>query len=389
MVILEKPFVSGYLINTLIENQAPVLKTQFAESLPGAENLNLLPEKEFFRLYMETPGVGLYSNSEDSAAWVYKNIPESGLASGVKAIKDKHSMREVFARLNPGYFFRKLSFNELQVMDVTMIPKPFVVKPVKGIASIGIRAVFSDDEWPEILRQVEKDRKDYGDAFSDTVMDLDSFLVEAYIQGQEIAVDAFFDHDGNPVIVNIMEHDFASAEDNSDRLYKSSVQIMKRYLQPVENYLSGVSAALGIKNFPMHMEMRITPEGEFIPIEINPMRFAGFCTTDIASYAYGINPYNCFLEQKSPDWNAIMEKGSDDVFVMGVIDIPRNLDKHSVNFDYELLQSKLSEVLELRTMDYRIFPMAAFIFARSEKKNHSELQAWLHDDMSDVITKIG
>jgi hypothetical protein len=272
---------------------------------------------------------------------------------------------------------------------VTVIPKPFVVKPVKGIASIGIRAVFSDNEWPEILRQIEKDRKDYGDAFSDTVMDLDSFLVEAYIQGQEIAVDAFFDNTGSPVIVNILEHDFASAEDNSDRLYKSSVQIMRRYLQPVENYLSGVSAALGIKNFPMHMEMRITPEGEFIPIEINPMRFAGFCTTDIASYAYGINPYNCFLEQKSPDWHTILEKGSDDVFVMGVIDIPRNLDKHSVNFDYELLQTKLSEVLELRKMDYRVFPMAAFIFARSEKKNHAELKAWLHDDMSDVITKIG
>ena len=74
---------------------------------------------------------------------------------------------------------------------------------------------------------------------------------------------------------------------------------------------------------------------------------------------------------------------------MGVIDIPRNLDKHSVNFDYELLQTKLSEVLELRKMDYRVFPMAAFIFARSEKKNHAELKAWLHDDMSDVITKIG
>jgi len=212
MVILEKPFVSGYLIKTLIENQAPVLKTEFVESLPGAESLNLLPEKEFFQYYLDSRGVGLYSNSEDSAAWIYKNIPESGLASRIKAIKDKHSMREVFSSLNPGYFFRKMTFNELQQLDVEAIPKPFIVKPVKGIASIGIRAVFSDDEWPEILRQVEKDRKDYGDAFSDTVMDLDSFLVEAYIRGQEIAVDAFFDHDGNPVIVNIMEHDFASAE---------------------------------------------------------------------------------------------------------------------------------------------------------------------------------
>lgn len=388
MIILEKPFISKYLINTLSDNNIPVLDTEFVRSFPGTENLNMMPEKQFFDYYMKTPGVGLYSNSEDSAAWVYKNIPESELANSIKAIKDKHSMREVFASLNPGYFFKRMSFEELQNMDVTELPKPFVVKPVRGIASIGIRAVFNDAEWPEILGQVEKDRRDYGDAFSDTVMDLDSFLVEAYIQGQEIAVDAFFNNEGDPVIVNIMEHDFASADDNSDRLYKASVEIMRRNLEPVKNYLAGVSKALGIKNFPMHMEMRITEDGEFIPIEINPMRFAGFCTTDVASYAFGINPYLCFLEQKSPDWDSLLEEDNGDIYVMAVVDIPRNMDKNKVHFDYDIMAAKLSHVLEIRKMDYRIFPMAVFLFAKSSRENHSELNAWLHDDMSDVITTV-
>ncbi len=386
MIILEKPFISPYLLKTLSEDRTPVLATDFVRNYAGTENLNLMSEEAFFAYYRETAGTGLYSNSEDSAAWVYKHIPESDLAKSIRAIKDKHSMREVFATLNPSYFFQKVTFEQLKTMDVTALPKPFIVKPIKGIASIGIRAVFKDEEWPHILQQVEKDRQDYGEAFSHTVMDLDHFLVEAYILGQEIAVDAFFNREGTPVIVNIMEHDFASLEDNSDRLYKSSVAIMKRYLKPVQEYLSSVSKALGIKNFPMHMEMRITDEGEFIPIEINPMRFAGFCTTDIASYAFGINPYRCFLEQKSPDWDTLLQHDSEDIYVMAVIDIPRNLDKNRVHFDYEKMASKLSEVLEVRKMDYRIFPMAAFLFARSTKEHHEELTRWLHDDMRDVIT---
>ncbi len=388
MIILEKPFISAYLINTLVENNIPVLDTDFVRNFPGTGNLNLIPEGSFFEHYMNTPGVGLYSNSEDSASWIYKNIPESELAHGIKAIKDKHSMREVFASLNPGYFFMKMSFEEMQKMNVSHLPKPFVVKPVRGIASIGIRAVFHDAEWPEILKQVEKDRNDYGDAFSDTVINLDSFLVEAYIQGQEIAVDAFFNNVGEPVIVNIMEHDFASADDNSDRLYKTSVAIMKRNLEPVKKYLAGVSKALGIRNFPMHMEMRVTENGEFIPIEINPMRFAGFCTTDVASYAYGINPYLCFLKQKSPDWETLLREDNGDIFIMAVVDIPRNLDKNRVSFDYDIMASKLSDVLEIRKMDYKVFPMAVFLFAKSTPENHAELETWLHDDMSDVITTI-
>ncbi len=384
MIIPEKPFISDFFLETLQRLRTPVLQTPFLESLSVDYQLNTVDANAFFEQYAANP-CGLYSNSEDSAFWVFENMPESDLAANIARIKDKYSMREVFSTLNPEYFFKKSSFEELFTLDVRAVPKPFVIKPVKGIASIGIRAVFSDEEWPEILRQVEKDRNDYGTAFSDTVMNLDSFLLESYIEGQEIAVDTFFDGDANPVIVNIMEHDFATPDDNSDRLYKSSVTIMKKYLASVTEYLTRVSQELQIKNFPMHMEMRITADGEFIPIEINPMRFAGFCTTDIASYAFGINPYECFLKKISPDWENILSSGNRDIYLMGVVDIPRHLDKNKVVFHYDKMEAKLSQVLEVRKMDYHVFPMAAFVFAKSAPENQQELKAWLHDPMDDVI----
>jgi len=385
MIILERPFVSMYLLNTLIANRIPVLETDFVHTLPNANRLNLLLPEVFFTACRNNPEATLYSNSEDSASWIYSFLGESTLASHIRSIKDKYRMREVFAAMNPGFYYSRVTYDELEHLDVTSIPTPFVVKPVRGIASIGIRAVFSHDRWPDILREIENDRRNYGDAFSDTVMDLDCFLIEGYIAGAEIAVDAFFDRNGIPVIVNILEHDFACPEDNSDRLYKTSNAIIQRYMDPVKTYLSKVSEALKITNFPMHMEMRISPNGEFIPIEINPMRFAGFCTTDIASYAFNINPYLCFLHQESPDWETILATDNPNTYIMAVVDIPRKYNKRNVEVDYDRLTAKLSHVLELRKMDYHIFPMAAFLFAMTTPENSSELEQWLHDPMDNII----
>ena len=385
MIILDKPFVSDFLLNTAIETQIPVLDTPFVRDIPGSEKMNLLEADDFFRRLESDPTAKIYSNSEDSAAWIYKYMPDSTLAENIKRVKDKFRMREIFASLNPEFYFQKCSFQELEKLDVSAIPKPFIVKPVRGIASIGIRAVFSDDQWPDILNQIRKDRIDYGTAFSDTVVDLNSFLLEGYIDGQEIAVDAYFDNNGDAVVVNILKHDFASLEDNSDRLYYTSFSIIKEYLPRVEKYLGSVANALKIRNFPMHMEMRITPNGEFIPIEINPMRFAGFCTTDMASYAFGINPYRVYLDGQKPNWNKIFSSKEEEIYSMGVVDIPRHMDKNKVYFDYDALAGKLENILEIRKMNYKIFPMAAFIFAATKPENSAELHRWLHDDMKNVI----
>jgi hypothetical protein len=41
-----------------------------------------------------------------------------------------------------------------------------------------------------------------------------------------------------------------------------------------------IGKATEISNFPVHIKVRVDKSGNVIPIEVNPMRFAG-CTTDI------------------------------------------------------------------------------------------------------------
>ena len=142
-----------------------------------------------------------------------------------------------------------------------------------------------------------------------------------------------------------------------------------------------------IRNFPMHVELRVTSDEKFIPIEINPMRFAAWCATDVAKYAWGINVYECFFEQKRPDWNNILSEAGKDVFYYSMAEIPKNINRKKVEgFQYERFLSYFSNVLEVRRIDPSQNPIAAVVFGSTMKKD--EVLKILALNMKDfVITR--
>jgi hypothetical protein len=131
--------------------------------------------------------------------------------------------------------------------------------------------------------------------------------------------------------------------------------------------------------------MRRELNGTFVPIEINPMRFMGFCVADVEYYFYGINPYEYFFQQKKPDWNKILESRSDKLYGMFGIDIPKHLDKNRVSFDYEKFIAHFSKPLHYVKMDYTRLPMAIYLFAEVSKNRFSEFEEILYSDLSEFI----
>ena len=120
----------------------------------------------------------------------------------------------------------------------------------------------------------------------------------------------------------------------------------------------------------MHIELRVTKDDEIIPIEINPMRFAGWCTTDVAKYAWGINVYESFFEQKRPDWNSILANSSKDVYYFSMAEVPSNIDKSKIKgFEYERFLANYSNVLEVRRINPRENPLFAIIFGSTKSKD--------------------
>ena len=120
----------------------------------------------------------------------------------------------------------------------------------------------------------------------------------------------------------------------------------------------------------MHIEIRVTSEGKIIPIEVNPMRFAGWCTTDVAKYAWGINVYECFYNQRRPDWNNILANAGKEVFYFSMAEVPAGMDRKKIKgFQYERFLANYSNVLEVRRINPQNNPLFAIVFGSTHNKD--------------------
>ena len=374
MIILEKPYVSEFLLDTIVQNDWAVLQNDVvndAEIEEGA--LKLIPESTAKNYYLTQEYPLIYSNSENSISWILDNLPESNLASYIKLFKDKVAFRELLKDLYPNFYFQSVKFDELKNMSSEGIKFPVVLKPAIGFLSFGVHTIKDDKEWREAIAQLDSEMKAASKLYPKNVINSSDFIIEELIEGEEFAIDAYFDRDGEPVILNIFQHPFLNSKDVSDRIYLMSAGIMIKYMAKFAILLREIGDAKKIKNFPMHIEIRVKEDGEIIPIEINPMRFAGWCTTDVAKYAWGINVYDCFYNQKRPDWNNILANASKEVYYFSMAEVPIGMDKAKIKgFEYEKFLANYSNVLEVRRIDYKNNPLFAVIFGSTTKKEEVE-----------------
>jgi len=385
MIILEKPYVSEFLQQTVVDLQIPVLATAFSKGLAHADQMNFIEPGLFFSLLRSVENPLLYSNSENSAELLNHYGPELAITRNVNYFKDKSKLRDIFSSLNPDIWYHKFTLKELDELDFQVLEKPFVIKPVRGFASIGIHLVHDETEWHAALLGIKKEVSLMQNVFPETVVSLDEFLIERYISGTEIAIDAYFNASGEPVILNILTHLFGSKSDMSDRLYLTSGEIIRRYHDPIISYLEEIARLGDLRNFPFHLEMRQEAYGSFVPIEINPMRFMGFCVADVEYYFYGINPYEYYFLQKRPDWEKILGSRVNKMYGMFGIDIPKHYDKNRIRFNYEKFIGHFSKPLHYIKMDYRKLPMAIYLFAEVDKERFSEFESVLFSDLSEFI----
>jgi len=385
MIILEKPYVSEFLQQSVIEMKVPVLKTDFVLSLPLAHRMNLIDKDTFLQNLTHSPECKIYSNSENSSVWLNQHAEHLQITQLVNKLKDKALFRELFSNNSPDFWYKTYTVDQIFGLDIRQLPNPFVLKPKRGFASICIYAIFTDSDWTNALQSIKKEIEEMQNVFPDKVVSLSEFIIEKYVGGKELAVDAYFDNEGNPVILNILTHLHTSNYDMSDRLYITSSEMIQTYLLPMTHYLQSINKTLKIKNFPFHLEMKADENLHFFPIEINPMRFMGFCVADVEFLFYGINPYSYFFENKIPDWNKIFETRENKIYGLMVIDIPKSIDKQSITFNYDTFIAHFTKPLHYVKMDYTVFPMSIFMFAEVEKHNFAEFQYILDSDIMEFI----
>lgn len=387
MFILDAPFVSEFLRDTVEIHNIPVLKTAFSQSLEFKNAVQFITESEAIKLLSKN-NQPVYSNSENAISWIAKNLPDSKLNDQLDLFKNKVRFREMMAALHPDYFFKGIALDQLETIDTTQIAKPFIIKPAVGFFSLGVYKVFTDFEWPEIKNKIQLEVQKIRQVYPAEVLNTSTFIIEQNIEGDEYAFDAYFDANGNAVILSLLKHLYANDGDVSDRVYISSKQIFEDKLSTFENYLQKIGEMADLKNFPLHVEVRVDKNGSIRPIEINPMRFGGWCTTaDMTWYAYGLNPYHAFHHQQKPDWQSILNDKDGLIYSNIVLTNSSGYDVNEIrSFDYDNLKKRFQNPLEIRKANFKEFLIFGFLFAETPEKDSAELDWILQDDLREFIT---
>jgi hypothetical protein len=385
MFLIDKPFVSDFLIKTIKDNNYKIIATKVAKELVKDDSLAWIAEEEAIALLKNNREISLYSNSENALAWIDQYYGESKLSNQLQVLKNKVKFRELIKELFPDFYFKQIGLEEIQRLSDNEIRFPFVIKPAVGFFSIGVHIVENEKDWIKAKSELQADK--LKSIFPANVLNTSNFIIEEYIRGEEYAIDYYYDNNGDAVLLNVLHHLFSSGTDTSDRIYSTSKAIIEKYKIDLEYFLGKIGKELDLKNFPAHAEVRIDENGKIIPIEVNPLRFGGFCTTaDLLGVTLGFNEYKCFYENKKPDWDIIFKEKENEIFSVIILDnnsgiIPSDI----LRFNYSDLAKDFEKPILIRELDINKYPVFGFAFIESAASNKKELNDILTSDLRKYI----
>ena len=382
MIILEKPYVSAPLVAYLEEKQIPVLHNDMADVLTQqGHKLHLLDDQQFVEKYLQTKK--LYAVSENALVWLYAQLPESELVKKVKILKDKAEFRRICQQIYPDFYYKEVEMKALRNLNPEELPLPLVLKPSVGFLSVGVYIVRTKEEWFKALDDIDKNFAKQCAVFPETVVRSENFVLEQFIEGEEYAVDAYYDADGKPNIINIFHHIFKDETDVSDRLYCMSKQIFETNYPAFNPFCIDLNGVLQLKNFPMHVEFRVDKHtGKAIPIEVNPLRFAGMCLNDLTRHTCGLLPVKAFFEGTHPDYATMWNGIENDVFSFVVLDKPFETTRA---LDFEAIKKHFHGVLETRDIMNPAMSIWGFLFTKTAPEHKEELKEILFSDLKEFM----
>ena len=385
MILIDQPYVSDFLIKTIKENNFELIATQEAKSLIHDDTMNWISEKEAKTKISNTEEPIIYTNSENSLSWIFNHLKKTKRPEQISLFKDKYKFRELTKELFPDFLFRKITVEEIQTVAIDELKLPFVIKPSLGFFSIGVHIVHSKEDWVNAQKELNYDN--LKSIYPKEVLDASTFIIEEYIEGEEFAIDAYFNAQGEAVILNILHHKFSSGTDVSDRVYTTSQRIIRKQIKAVETFLKPIGEKAELKNFPLHLEVRIDKNGVVKPIEINPQRFGGWCTTgDLSWYAFNLNSYEYFFQNKKPNWDKIFEDKGNETHSIILLNNNSGIQPSEIShFDFETLQKDLENILVIRKFDFNKYPAFGLLFTETSEGNEKELDVILNSDLRKYI----
>lgn len=388
MFFVDKPYVSDFFKMTIRDNAIPVVGTDMAKELDLFPGTKIISEAEAVKMAQESDNLSLYTTSENSIGWIAKHLSFSDLPEKIDLFKNKYKFRELTKSMFPDFYFKAVKVEDLSNIQFSELPLPLIIKPSTGFMSMGVHKVTNSEEWKRTINLIYEEIDQNKDLYPAEVVDPSLFIIEQCIKGEEFAVDAYFDSNGEAIILNILKHSFSSDDDVSDRVYTTSKEIIESNLEEFTQFTAKIGNLGELKNFPVHIEIRRASNGTLFPIEVNPMRFGGWCTTaDLTYLAYGFNPYLYYYSQIKPNWDELLKDKEGKLFSIIILDNSTGIDIEKItSFNYKKLLSKFENPLELRKINYNEYPVFGFLFTETSEDNIIELKRILESNLIEFVS---
>ena len=196
--------------------------------------------------------------------------------ASVEACRSKLRMREVLRDGGlPAPWFRAVPLQPLPEPSLLGISYPCVLKPISLSASQGVTRANNREEFlagaarlkklldsPEILATRERNR--------------DQMIVEGYLEGREIAVEALLTDGTLRVLAIFDKPDPLEGPYFEETIYVTPSRLTVQEQRGIEASLAACVRAIGLTHGPVHAEFRLDDQGIW-PIEIAARPIGGLC----------------------------------------------------------------------------------------------------------------
>ncbi len=351
------------------------------ETLHKTEGMTMLKDTDIQnKNFQFKPNDKVCITSEASLQIVKDALSDEAKKNAISVLKDKFRFREIVSQLYPDYQFKKVAFEDIVNLKIT---KKTIIKPSKGFFGIAVKTIDEHTDLQALAKEIQEEIQSTYGVFSEEMLSQNEFVVEDYIEGEEYAVDMFYDENGEPHIVNIYHHPMPRIEAYLHMLYYSSKDVFDKTYDKSVSFFKKLNAILNVKNIVLHAEFKC--DTELIPVEINAMRYGGVGLGNLIYHAIGLDPYQCFKEGKTPDWNKIWSQHQDDNFAFLIAYNGTDIDKSRYEPDIEKLKGECTEVLHEAIFDYKS-QLTLGVFCLKETKNN--LKHLLDIDFNDYFRLI-
>ena len=200
----------------------------------------------------------------------------SSAPAAVGAARDKYQMRQCLAAAGvPVPRFRRIALKDDPRLAARGVAFPCVLKPLTLSASRGVIRANTPDQFMAAVRRIgallqREDVSVSGDA-------ADFLLAEAYIPGLEVALEGLLMDGRLHALALFDKPDPLEGPFFEETLYVTPSRLPADVQARITDVTASACAALGLREGPVHAELRVNGEGAWI-LEVAPRSIGGLCS---------------------------------------------------------------------------------------------------------------